>query len=70
MKDIERCSCGMDMVFQHGDIRINFNANKQRLHQLDTGGLYIGHYSCHNCGKLWITTTLKRFRRSHVLDLF
>lgn len=69
MKDIERCSCGQDMIFRRGDVRINFGANKRRPHRLDAGGLYVGHYQCNQCGKLWVTTILKRFKVSHVMSV-
>ncbi len=69
MKDIERCSCGQDMICQRGDIRIFFGANKRQPHRLDDGGLYVGHYQCSRCDKLWVTTTLKRFRPSHVITV-
>ena len=69
MKDIERCSCGQDMIFQRGTLHINFGANKRRPHRLDAGGTYVGHYCCSACGKLWVTTTMKRFKESHVITL-
>jgi len=68
MKDIEMCTCGDWMHFQAGAININFGALKQRPHRTDAGGTYVGHYECTHCGKLWVTTTLKRFKRGHVVN--
>lgn len=68
MKTLEQCSCGTLMPFRYGPMVIDFSIRKQRPHpRLDGRDEYVGHYECTMCHKLWVTTTLKRFRRHHVV---